>query len=298
MSEIKSIELRQKEVNGFDVIEHHGCTLSQAQEVVSKANAEAVGGYSDWVLPDLVTSQALRLVSGGGGFYAWGSSPYVGNINYAWHVCFRDGRVESGVRSEVRLVRASQCLALGQAAHLKSIEEGRMNMEALHKPKERMFLLEEMCRTSLAKPRPKAQLALERMFLKEVSGLDIIYHGKCNFSDAADLVAIANAGEIGGHTDWVLPDLVTAQALRLISGGGGISAWSSSPEVTSGAWCVSFNDGDVLARCRDHLSHVRLVRVAQRLALGEAGHRISLAQAGIVLDAEELQPLADRPRGG
>lgn len=274
-------------VGGFDFIDGGVRKYTGALSFVGNANAEAVGGHSDWVLPDAVTAQALRIVGGGGGFWTWTSSPYKGESDYARFVDFNDGYVyDSSINSDlhVSLVRSSQCLALGHAAHRKSLEQGQANMTALQ-----------------AQPCPGPRSGLDQVAPTQVDGFCVIEHEICSFECAQDLVTQANAEAFGGHTDWMLPDLVTAQALRLVSGGREFSAWTSSPDAddTGAVWVVDFADGLVEVCLRYwNENHVCLVRESQRLALGEAGHRISLAEAGIVLDAEKARPLPDRPRGG
>jgi hypothetical protein len=134
---------------------------------------------------------------------------------------------------------------------------------------------------------------------KKVAGFDVIEHRECSFASAQEMVKEANAEAIGGYSDWVMPDTVTAQALRLVGGGGDAVIWSSTPGVNGSAWFVRLNYGNVtLANRNTNANQLRLVRASQCLALGQAAHRLSLAEAGIELDAAEVHSSVERPRGG
>jgi hypothetical protein len=114
-----------EKIGGFDVLHIEGeHTWDQAVQLAKEAKGQH--GIDDWVLPDRVTLSALGLLSEKSGDWHWSATPHVGNSNYAWLVYFNNGGVYNGYRydgGQVRLVRASQCLAIGRAAQLKSLAE-------------------------------------------------------------------------------------------------------------------------------------------------------------------------------
>lgn len=112
-------------VHDFDVIEADRATFAQAEALVEKANAEKIGGFTDWVLPDTQTLRALATLAPSL-HWCWSSSPYVGVSNNACGVNFDNGNVYYSDRNDndaVCLVRASQCLAIGQAGQLESLKQ-------------------------------------------------------------------------------------------------------------------------------------------------------------------------------
>ena len=118
-------------IEDFDVIEGGWCPHENAVAFARQAAEEKIGGFTDWVLPDTQTLRALALLAPSG-FYAWSSSPYVGDSSHAWVVDFGDGCVDYEVRSSgnhVRLVRASQCLAIGLAGQKKSLADAGIKTE-------------------------------------------------------------------------------------------------------------------------------------------------------------------------
>jgi len=116
-----------EKIAGFDVLHIEGIhTFDGALEL--PAVMQGCDGIRDWVLPDRATLAALQIVAEGvcGDLPHWSSSPYVGSSNYAWYVDFYNGNVDDNDRNnnnQVRLVRASQCLAICKAAAEKSLKE-------------------------------------------------------------------------------------------------------------------------------------------------------------------------------
>lgn len=125
--------MKLTKIEDFDVIEWgRFYTYENAVAFARQAAEEKIGGFTDWVLPDTHTLRSLALLASSH-FYAWSSSPYVGNSGYAWIVNFYNGNVNSSYRSSylnhVRLVRASQCLAIGLAGYKKSLADAGIKVE-------------------------------------------------------------------------------------------------------------------------------------------------------------------------
>lgn len=121
-------------IKGFDAIEARG-RFDEEPALAAQANEQAVGGFSDWVFPDTMTLLALQKIAPAN-CWVWSSSPYGGSSYYAWLVDFDYGFV--GISSygrsydfHVRLVRASQVLALVALAHRAALEEAGIVLAAL-----------------------------------------------------------------------------------------------------------------------------------------------------------------------
>lgn len=105
-------------IAGFSVIDaEKKMTWDEAMSLPAKANAEAIGGFTDWVLPDPNTLKALASILPESGWF-WSSLPYDDHPNCAWYVHFLSGYVDNYYNdycNQVRLVREGQCLDIVQA---------------------------------------------------------------------------------------------------------------------------------------------------------------------------------------
>ena len=113
----------------FDVIERGFCTFNKAKEHVAKANAQAIGGHTDWILADLGTAQSIFFLRGLKPEHTplvWTSMPNLLNNGFnardrvhEWLYYFAVGVVSENGRNfehPVQLVRASQCVAIREMA--------------------------------------------------------------------------------------------------------------------------------------------------------------------------------------
>lgn len=114
-----------KNIDGFDIIcfENRSTNNGNCDKAVDWANKNKVGGFEDWVLPKKEVLSALCYLANGrlGEEFTWSSSSCVGNSYVACYVDFdfNGAFVDYESRNNylaVRLVRASQCLAIGHAA--------------------------------------------------------------------------------------------------------------------------------------------------------------------------------------
>lgn len=107
------------DIAGFPVVDtEQVVNWDEAMTFPAKANADAVGGFTDWVLPDLDTLKALASLQPGKGWF-WSSSPHSSRSGNAWSVNFYYGFVGYGNKFDglrVRLVRAGQCLDIVQSS--------------------------------------------------------------------------------------------------------------------------------------------------------------------------------------
>ena len=117
--------MRTYVIAGFDVVDCGKMIFDEAVKQAAIANDKKIGACNDWVLPDLQTLRALAILAPSN-LLCWSSSPDVVNSSYAWFVDFYDSDVGYGNHDgnvQVRLVRASQCLAINAAGALKSMQD-------------------------------------------------------------------------------------------------------------------------------------------------------------------------------
>lgn len=114
------------DIANFHVIEvDQEMTWDEAMASPAEANTKAVGGFTDWVLPDVITLKALASLKPEDSWF-WSSSPHAFDSVYAWGVdfggCYIDGndKLNDG---RVRLVRAGQCFDIGRAGQLESMSQ-------------------------------------------------------------------------------------------------------------------------------------------------------------------------------
>lgn len=118
------------EIAGFPIIDLESMTFHDAVNAPKKANSDAIGGFTDWVLPDTQTLRALALLKPEDSWF-WSSSPYDDHSNYAWYVGFYGGGVDGSNKkgfNRVLLVRAEQCLEIGKVGLLKSINQAGIQL--------------------------------------------------------------------------------------------------------------------------------------------------------------------------
>jgi hypothetical protein len=96
---------------------------------------------------------------------------------------------------------------------------------------------------------------------------------------AIEMTAKANAENIGGFDDWILPtknQLVLLKISGVVDNGG--THWSSSVGGDYGAWYVDFVYGYVLNGVRNEALVVRLVRASQLLDIGNLAVNAALKE--------------------
>lgn len=258
LQKLKIPNSQEKPTNlgGFDVIENEG-TLEQAKAFSEYANAMALGGHTDWVLPDAVTLQALDEIAPKDRLFL--SASHAGSLNI---FCSPRGSTTAFIirsSQEVmpfRIVPRSQRLAIGEAGHLKSLLRAGIDLSSMN------------------------NAAKEKKAIFYFDTLDF----KGTFEETLDFVKQANAQATNGHTDWMLPDSYTLITLNLAAckwyESNHVSAyreaWTSSPYKGDTSWGIGF---DCLGRRDKRARDVRLVRASQCLAIGRAGHLLSIARA-------------------
>lgn len=105
------------DIAGFPIIyANQEMIWNDAMALPAKANTEAVGGFTDWMLPDMYVLLALAALQPDDG-WLWSSSPTVYLSGHAWLVDPVNGNIKVNEVSSarVRLVRAEQCLSIIQA---------------------------------------------------------------------------------------------------------------------------------------------------------------------------------------
>jgi hypothetical protein len=246
-----SLEGAHVNAEGFDIIQNEG-TLDQAKAFVAYANDIALGGHRDWVLPDVMTLQALDEITPKGRLFWSSSHPNLGSGNAFFDNAHGTILVyTSPDNHEVmpfQIVRASQRLAIGQAGHLKGLSRAGIVLGA-QEPKD--------------------------YWLKT---LDF----KGTLEETLEFAQKANAEAALGHTDWVLPDNYTLSALSLVATNWYESThvfalkklWTSSPYNGNTSWGIADRYKSTTKRC-----DARLVRSSQCLAIGQAGQLRSIAKA-------------------
>lgn len=123
------------DIAGFPVVEFEEVSFYNAVNAPKKANIEAVGGFSDWVLPDPHTLKALASLQPESlcTCWLWASSPDTNDSRVAWCVGFDYGDTETEAKDRdyrVRLVRAGQLLEIGRAGQLESIRQADIPLPA------------------------------------------------------------------------------------------------------------------------------------------------------------------------
>lgn len=122
-------------VGGFDVLESESeLTCHDAVVWAKKANADSVGGFSDWVLPDRLTLTALAFIRPSKDWY-WSSSTSIYGSNGGFivgsdggNVALVRGYIKDGA-SQVLLVRAEQMFEICRAGQLESMRQSGISYE-------------------------------------------------------------------------------------------------------------------------------------------------------------------------
>lgn len=119
------------EIAGFLVIEvEQIMSWDKAMALPAKANTEAIGGFTDWVLPDKQTLAALAAFKPEKSWF-WSSSPSAEDSNNAWYVYFGNGYVGYDHKLDclqVHLVRAEQIFEIGRAGQLESMRQAGIQL--------------------------------------------------------------------------------------------------------------------------------------------------------------------------
>lgn len=117
-------------VQGFDMIEAGPCTFEEAKNLAAQANAEAIGGFTDWVMPDAQTLRAMTVIRPRPDQIvrrAWASThgKLIPRLVFAY-VDFGHsmvGTTHKLLTCFVCLLRTSQCLDIGRAGQIESMRQ-------------------------------------------------------------------------------------------------------------------------------------------------------------------------------
>lgn len=122
----------------------------------------------------------------------------------------------------------------------------------------------------------------------KVSDFDVLEsESKLTWNEAIAWAKKANEENVGGFSDWVLPDKITLLAVAIIESAGKaesmLGQYSGYDSDDRFACHVSFNNGKLKYFFKLGRDRVRLVRAEQMFEICRAGQLESMRQAGIQL---------------
>ncbi|WP_200154164.1 InlB B-repeat-containing protein, partial [Chromatium okenii] len=237
----------------------HTYTFDEAASYVNAVNDLNLCGFSDWRMP---TVKELYGITHLGIFNStidstyfpntpnwlfWSGSPYANGANYAWYVYFVIGNASYDHRNgnnHVRLVRGGQSFD-------SFVDNGDGTV---------------------------SQTNTGLMWAKCSEGQSVTdCTGTASTKTWSEALTVANNSNLGGYSDWRLPNAKELQALvdysrftttidtSYFPNTPSSWFWSGSPSAVSAnyAWGVYFNNGNASNNYRYNDDHVRLVRGGQ-----------------------------------